>query len=189
MPRPAEISASGRLDLRQSFTRFGGVSTIAQLAGLVTFREWNYFDGQYRMLVKLKQYLDEFHGRDYTIFPCASEMQRNGCDELYALIQYYGGRKFVASRLSMNFAKKTIYGSGTDDIQWGAFDLDFAIRLLHFVREDQMKQMPPMAKPVIAMPPRSKLLSTTEGQQLDQSISRYGGYENVARRLGLAFFY
>lgn len=142
------------------------------------------------MLFELKRYLDEFYNSDYSTFPTVLEMQRHGYDELHTLIQYYGGRKFVASRLSMEFTRKSS-SRGSDffgDMQWGAFDLEFGIELLHFIREDQLKLMPPMAKPVIAMPSQNKLLSTTDGRQLAESINKYGGYENVARRLGLAFF-
>ena len=40
MPRPNEMAASGRDDLRQALQRFGGTKKICALAGMVPFREW-----------------------------------------------------------------------------------------------------------------------------------------------------
>jgi hypothetical protein len=40
MPRPNEMAASGRDDLRQAIRRFGGTKHICTLAGMVPFREW-----------------------------------------------------------------------------------------------------------------------------------------------------
>jgi hypothetical protein len=46
-----------------------------------------------------------------------------------------------------------------------------------------------MKNPALSMPSKGKLLSSgAEGELLDKSIQEFGGYENVARRLGLAFF-
>ena len=74
-------------------------------------------------------------------------------------------------------------------IQFGLFDLMFAIQLLNFVRSDQLKRSPPLQSPVIAMPSRNKLLRDAgNGEWLDAKIDEFGGYENVARRLGLALF-
>jgi hypothetical protein len=101
MPRPSELASLGRDDLRQAFVRFGGAQKICRMAGMVSFREWHYFEGQLKLLSELKRYLDEFADSDYTAFPSVSDIQRNGYEQLHTLIQYYGGRKFLAARLSM----------------------------------------------------------------------------------------
>lgn len=93
MPRPSELAAHGRDDLRQAITRFGGVQKIRQRAGMVAYREWYYFEGQLELLSELMRYLDEYADSDYTSFPCVSDVRRHGYDELYSLIQFYGGRK------------------------------------------------------------------------------------------------
>ena len=74
------------------------------------------------------------------------------------------------------------------DMSWGPFDLEFAIELYALVREQQSHQKPPLKYPEIRMPTQVKLLECgTVGLRLDKKIQEYGGYENVARRLGLAF--
>lgn len=206
MPRPSEMAAEGRDDLRQAMNRFGGARGICRTAGMVPYGEWYYFEGQLELLVELKRYLDEFASSNYKSFPTVSDIQRNGYEQLHALIQYYGGRKFLAARLNMSEqsggygnrnsdvensnANRNGYSTGSNTgMKFGSFDLDFAVRLLTFVREDQMKRNPPLQNPVLAMPSRSKVLSQAEdGAWLDAKIDEFGGYENVARRLGLALF-
>jgi hypothetical protein len=205
MPRPSELAASGHDDLRQAINRYGGTRGICRTAGMVPYREWFYFEGQLELLNELKRYLDEFADGDYSTFPTVSDVRRNGFDQLHALIQYYGGRKFLAARLSMSEEKYNgsrakdssnrgkhhrAIGPGYDVcLKFGLFELDFAIRLLNFVRNDQMKRSPPLQTPVLSMPSRSKLLaSADDGAWLDAKIDEFGGYENVARRLGLALF-
>jgi hypothetical protein len=185
MPRPNELIASGRDDLRQAMERFGGTKQICQLAGMVPFREWYFFEGQLELLCGLKDYIDEYENSDYTKFPNASDIRRNGCEQLYSLIQYYGGRKYLAFRLGMSSGSIL----PTDDfvgVNWGPFDLVFAVALLGFVREDHLGRPPPLTTPLLKMPRREKLQE--EEVWLHEEVERYGGYENVARRLGLAFF-
>jgi hypothetical protein len=204
MPRPSELAAQGRDDLRQAMTRFGGVRGICRTAGMVPYREWYYFEGQLELLVELKRFLDEYASGDYQRFPTVVDIQRNGYDQLHALIQYYGGRKFLAARLNMSEQNgsrvdhdnikvvnndRSDYSGGSTMMNFGSFDLVFAIRLLTFIREEQLKRSPPLQSPVLAMPSRSKLLALADdGTWLDTKIDEFGGYENVARRLGLALF-
>ena len=266
MPRLSEITSAGRPDLTQALMRYfgrnlaGGGTTssggfqclvapsqqhkhkqqqqsIYELAGMIPFREWYYFEGQLELLSLLKDYLDVYEDSDYSTFPIVSEIKRraghqgddDGREEekytkLHSLIQYYGGRKFLAARLSMGMGPK-YHGSGgntgvaanqnhetTHALNWGSFDLVFAIRLLMFVRQDLLRKSPPLwsstasssssslatttkaTTPRIWIPSRSTLLhqennnKDEEGRWLDTKIIEFGGYENVARRLGLAFF-
>ena len=203
MPRPSELAMNGRDDLRQAMNRYGGARNICRTAGMISHQEWFYFEGQLELLNGLKQYLDEHANSEYTEFPTVSEIKNKGYDQLYSLIQYYGGRKFLSSRLNMSMHKRqdkatTRRRDGNYPknscihdtvIKFGLFDLIFAIRLLNFIRMDQLKRSPPLQSPVIAMPSRTKLLSMAEdGVWLDSKIDEFGGYENVARRLGLALF-
>jgi len=224
MPRPSELAAAGRDDLRQALNRYGGSRRVGRTAGMVPYREWYYFEGQLELLLELKTYLDAHCGSDYSTFPTVSAIQRTpGYEQLHALIQYFGGRKFLAARLGMNSTKQKATSSNSSSsstnhpqrnsntanhrhhrssndsgnttiMRFGDFDLVFAIRLLYFVRRDHLKRSPPLSNPVLAMPSRSKLLAAAakenddEGVWLDQKIDQFGGYENVARRLGLALF-
>jgi hypothetical protein len=158
---------------------------------LIPFHEWQYIEGQYDMLLELRSYLDEYHDGDYTVFPSVYKLTDQGYERLNRLIQYYGGRKFVASRFGMKYAR-SLQDSGKSEeafLSWGNFDLDFAINLLEFVRIENMKKNPPLRFPAVAMPSQKKLLASgEEGILLDEKVRIYGGYENVARRLGLAYF-
>jgi hypothetical protein len=188
MPRPSELASLGRDDLRQAFVRFGGAQKICRMAGMVPFSEWHYFEGQLELLSELKRYLDEFADSDYTAFPSVSDIQRNGYEQLHALIQYYGGRKFLAARLSMTGVPQ-VAGDDFADMNWGPFDLEFAVQLLCFVRQNQLHKNPPLQNPALVMPSQTKLLASgSDGVWMDCRVQDFGGYENVARRLGLAFF-
>lgn len=203
MPRLSELQQAGRDDLMLAIRRFGGQSRICRLAGLVTFREWNYIEGQYELLLGLKEYLDRYHSGDYTMFPAASVVKGRGYDRLYSLIQYYGGVRFLAARFDMKWAaagaeeesgrrRRRTTTKEVDllsaDMYWGPFDLEFGIDLFAFVREQELKKTPPLQRPEIRIPSQLTLLEHGErGLRLDEKIQEYGGYENMARRLGLAF--
>jgi hypothetical protein len=139
-------------------------------------------------MVSLKEYCDEYCGGDYSVFPQFSQFRKEGHNRLFRLIQDYGGRNFVAARFGM--LKGSVGHRSVHGLNWGPFDLEFGIALLEFVRKDQMKQEPPLKLPMICMPNRAKLLTDSpKGAYLDQKIVEYGGYENVARRLGLALLF
>ncbi len=196
MPRLSELTYAGRDDLALALRRFGGPKLICRRAGLIPFREWNYIEGMYELLLELKTYLDQYHGGDYKTFPIALHIQERGYDRLFSLIQYYGGVKFISARLDMdhgwggkkrrNAMDKTQLLSA--DMNWGPFDLEFGIELYAFVRNQQLRKKPPLKNPEIRIPSQLILLEYGEqGLGLDRKIQEYGGYENVARRLGLGF--
>lgn len=173
----------GRDDLRQAIVRFGGATKICKLARLVPYQEWHYFEGQYELLVELRDYLDTYHNGNRTYFPSASAMKHHGYHQLYSLTQYFGGSKFLANRLSMSYTNAP---RNYADMNWGPFSIDTAIELYRFVRADQMKKKGPLRRPVIAIPSQTKLLANGQ-EQLHKNITKLGGYESVARRLGLDF--
>jgi hypothetical protein len=196
MPRGSELVRHGRSDLKQAMERhWGGVDRVTRLAGMVPYVEWHYLDGQLHLMTLLRQYLRENHSNTTAskdiVFPKVLDIQRNGYDELHDLIRYYGGRTMVASRLGMALSTRK-YSSRTRDeyalqLRWGKFDLDFGIDLLTYVREYHTRRSPPLRNPVIAMPTNLQLMQSPQGQTLHQRMTLYGGYENVARRLGLAY--
>jgi hypothetical protein len=187
MPRLAEFGACSRQDLQLAIRRYGGATIIGRMAGLVPFSEWQYFEGQLQLLGELKEYLDKHCYGDLNVFPSAISIQRNGYESLYSLIQQYGGRKCVANRFGMKYSSSGKQTNEYADMNWGPFSIDFAVELLQFVRDEQMKRKAPLRKPVIAMP-SEKMLSNNGPIGLHDQIQQFGGYENVARRLGLAFF-
>lgn len=224
MPRGSELRRNGRSDLAEALVRFGGADVLGQMAGMVPYREWQYFEGQLELVLDLRRYCDMYQRSDYTRFPCVSHMRERGYNRLHALVQFYGGRKFLAQRLGMSYASSRRKGDNDDDnndtvatttsftsssvhqgMSWGQFDLDFAVRLLLWVRRDQLLRSPPVTPRAVAIPSSRRLLllvgrhgsserlsasekeDMEEGAWLHAKINEYGGYENVARRLGLAF--
>jgi hypothetical protein len=196
MPRLSELKHAGRDDLALAIQRHGGQKVICQRAALVSFREWNYIEGMNEMLLGLRAYLDQHHGGDYRTFPVVSSIKERGYDRLHSLVQYYGGLRFLAARFDMDYTiggkshRRTTLKKNHElvsaDMNWGPFDLEFGIELYAFVREQQMKRRPPLRYPEIGMPTQLSLLEYGEkGLWLDGKIQEYGGYENVARRLGL----
>jgi hypothetical protein len=197
MPRLSELEQAGRIDLAKAIQRFGGTQVVCSAAGLIPFREWNYVEGMYEMLLGLKEYLDEYHDGDYKTFPVASHLKERGKDRLYFLVQYYGGVKFLSARLDMEcIGKKNVRRKNKSqllsaDMNWGPFDLEFAIELYSICREQQLQKKPPLVIPEIRIPTRRELLEYggERGVVVAEKIQLYGGYENVARRLGLGFSY
>ena len=72
-------------------------------------------------------------------------------------------------------------------LSWGPFSVRFAIQLLQFIRSKYLLLNPPLSCAHISMPSESDLLRCGH-VDLAAQVTRYGGYENVARRLGLLFF-
>ena len=196
MPRPAELDAIGRTDLKLAIQRkAGGFARLQRKAGLVRYREWKYFQGMLELQQQLIKYIYEYCDGDCTVFPNTAPMKERGYKWLYdAIHQTYGGRTFVAARLGMKYSTQNMRNSKKDlissDMSWGPWDIHFGVELLLFVRNDQLKRQPPLTYPVIAMPSPKKLQqrSGEQGKKLHEQIIKYGGYENVARRLGLEYF-
>jgi hypothetical protein len=181
MPRMSDIE---RYDsgLKEAIKRhFSSPETLCSVAGLIPFREWNYLERQHDLMICLRNYADINYGGNYTIFPEYSALQREGEIHLYRLIQDFGGHSFVSSRLGMHFEKKT-----DSQMNWGPFDLEYGIALMNFVRNGQMEKTPPLKETTVCMPTRSQLGEVgSRGKTLDEKTMEYGGYESVARRLGL----
>ena len=192
MPRPSEPANHGRDDLSLAIGRFGGAKRIAKIAGLVPFREWHFFEGQYELLVLLKEYMDKYHemdghsgdsSRKYEVFPSVSSMPANGYERLHRLIHYFGGSRFLSARLGMKWRPNF-----DEEELWGQFSIEFAIRLSEFIRKEHQMAKPPIPNPIISMPTESRLKQAgPEGAWLHDRISHFGGYENVARRLYLGY--
>lgn len=184
------MNDAGRNDLHQAIARFGGSKAICKKAGLIPPKEWHYMEGLYELMIELKAYSDEFFNGDYSLFPKVCTLDEQGYERLHSLIGYFGGQKFVAQRLGMLHASSLEDGTANrTQLNYGKFDLEFGINLLEFVRQESMKKTPPLKYPIIAMPTFRDLLNSDDEQavKLDSKIDEYGGYENVARRLGLAF--
>lgn len=112
-------------------------------------------------------------------------MKKRGHTNLYHLIRTHGGKVLLAQKLSMK-----LYRGETrekTDINWGPITLGFIIQLLHFIRSEFMVMSPPLTYPMISMPLEKDLLRR-DREDLAALVVEFGGYENIARRLGLAYF-
>lgn len=185
MPRPSELASEGRNDLRQAMVRFGGPGKTCELAKLVPYRDWRYFESNLELYVELLKYLMEYHDGSEKVFPKLADIQGNSYERLYDLIMEYGGRKIIAMKLDMEFQAQTKLDH-FKGMTFGPFSVDFAVRLMYFVRNDLMEKEAPLEKPYLQMPTSQYLINRGE-ESLAMEISIYGGHESVARRLRLIF--
>lgn len=185
MARPSEIGKRGRNDLKQAIARFGGKDHICKLAGLVPYHEWRYFEFSLDLLIELQAYFVMYEDGKEDFFPRLSDIQNRGHDRLYDLIMEFGGRKMVATRLNIMHQANTkdiIF----KDMSFGIFSLDFAIRLMHYIRKEMLTLEAPLKIPSLLMPTTKELISNGESQ-LAEDVAKFGGHENIARRLNLRF--
>lgn len=185
MARPSEITMEGRDDLKQAITRFGGANHICKVAKLIPYNEWRYFESSLELLVELQKYLIIHEEGREDIFPKLSAIQNKGHERLYDLIMDFGGRKINAIKLNMDCQSQTKF-EVMKGLSFGRFSLGFAIRLMHFIRDEMLKQDPPSLKTSIQMPTVKELIQKGE-TDLAKDLIKYGGHECIARRLNLSF--
>ena len=185
MPRPSEIAQEGREDIKLAISRFGGAQVISKLAGLVPYKEWRYFESQLELFIELKKYLAIHEEGREDFFPKLGQIQNNGNERLYDLVMEFGGRKVIATRLNMEYQAQTKVPL-FQGMSFGKFSLGFAIRLMHFIRNQMLAQEPPLENATIRMPTMKELISKGENE-LAKEVIKYGGHECTARRLNLTF--
>ena len=187
MPRPNEFEKEGRSDITFAIIRLGGSERITGLAGMVPFREWYYFEDQLELLLEVRRFLQEHNNGNFTFFPALKDVKRHGFEQLELLIRSFGGQNLLAARLGM--ISLSVNNKTYLDLNYGPFSLDFAIRLLSYIRELELRKDPPLANPSIRIPSPSQLnCEEEEAKYLHESIMKFGGYEDVARRLQLDFY-
>jgi len=212
MPQLAELSHEGYSKLFNACSRFNSLPCVSifssfqnqddeihTVAGLVPFREWRFFESQLQLFIELQNYLVLHHNGSEDLFPDPSQVLMRGHKQLHELIRIHGGKTLLAQKLDMKFAwdvnhleagnsTRTILSSNSKNyLSWGPFALDFAVQLLHFIRSQYLSLNPPLSSSFISMPSEKDLLRYGH-DDLARQVIRYGGYENVARRLGLAYF-
>ena len=211
MPRHSEISDEGRDDLSQAITRFGGADVICSMANLVPYKEWLYFESQLELFIELEAYLVKHKLKtaganeesvNNLFFPKLADIRRHGHNRLHDLVMDFGGRKMTAIRLGMEYQAQTSVEIFRG-MSYGDFNLEFAIKLLLFVRKEMMRCEPfvendsqrndgvegkQLDKNHIEMPTIGALLLAGE-TRLAQDVKKYGGHESVARRLHLRINY
>jgi hypothetical protein len=176
---------------------------IHSLSGLVSFREWRYFESQLHLFMELEIYLILYHNGSEEFFPDPSNVLLHGHKQLHDLIRIHGGKTMLAQKFDMKFGWNASDDVGISNqtslisnkkvsrprgyLSWGPFSVRFAIELLQFIRSQYLLLNPPLSCAHISMPSESDLLRCGY-VDLAAQVTRYGGYENVARKLGLLFF-
>jgi len=212
MPQLAEISHEGCSSLFNACSRFEKLPSsinndddiINSFSGLVPFREWRFFESQLQLFVELQHYLRLYHNESEDFFPEPSNVLMHGHTQLHDLIRIHGGKTMLAQKLDMKFAwdinhltteNATVFDRSlistrstyNPNLSWGSFTLKFAIQLLHFIRSQYLSLNPPLSSSYISMPSEKDLICCGH-EELATKVVLFGGYENVARRLGLEYF-
>lgn len=142
-----------------------------------------FFDSQLQLFVELEIYLQKYHDGSDEYFPATADILAHGHTHLYELIRIHGGKTMLAQKLDMKQRDSPHHCT----LSWGSFKLKFAIELLHFIRSQYLLLNPPLSSALISMP-SEKDLHRSGRMDLIQGVIDYGGFESVARRLGLAYF-
>ena len=120
-------------------------------------------------------------------------MLENDHQQLHDLIRVHGGKTLLAHKFDIklfawNDGRRINNNPKSNNNQsWGSFNVKFAIQLLHFIRSQYLSLSPPLSSAHISMPTEKDLVRCGK-HDLAKQVLKFGGYENVARRLGLAFF-
>jgi len=215
IPRLAELSDYGKDDLKQAIVRKYGPRWNKVFCTLTPYEDWRYFESQLELFLELRKYLVTYH--NYTIakndesscdssqlvFPKLLDIQQKS-PRLHDLIMEYGGRKIVANKVGISYAStatsiptssssssSSSYSNLFQGMSYGNFNLDFAIDLLTFIRNSCMAlscfdSKQDGTSTSIVMPTTQELLRKGKYDLVDK-IHRFGGHENVARRLNLSF--
>jgi len=199
MPPLVELKHEGYAKLFNALSRFNKLPVtspsssidkddmeIDSLAGLVPFKEWRFFESQLLFLSELNYYLKLHHNGSEDIFPEPGDVLQHGHDQLHDLVRIHGGKTLLAHKLDMKFAWDASSQSSSNQ-SWGPFSVRFAVQLLDFIRTQYLQLHPPLSPAHISMPSEKDLLLRGQDDLAKQVIT-FGGYENVARRLGLEYF-
>ena len=185
MPQLSEIKPSKLFNALSRFKKLPSTSMVEDdihsAAGLIQYKEWNYFESQLSLLTELECYLDLHHSSE-DIFPEPTDILENGYNNLNDLIRIHGGKVLLADKFDMKLSSGISSG-----YSYGRFSIQFAVQLLVFIRNQYMLLDPPLQCTHISMPTENDLIRSEHKNLADQVIE-YGGYESVARRLGLEFF-
>uniref|UniRef100_A0A7S0UDB0 Uncharacterized protein n=1 Tax=Hemiselmis andersenii TaxID=464988 RepID=A0A7S0UDB0_HEMAN len=107
--------------------------------------------------------------------PTMKQLVDDGRGDLRKLITKHGGMRVMAARLDLRLSR------GRSDLVWGPFDLDFAIEVLEYAH---MLALESDGGDGIRMPTAAELTSLGRND-VDEKVIEYGGYSEVARRLGM----
>ena len=187
MPQLSELKPSKLFNALSRFKKLPSTSMVVEddinsAAGLIKYKEWSYFESQLSLLTELEIYLQSYHNSSEQIFPEPTDILENGHNNMNDLIRIHGGKVLLADKFDMKLS------SGISSrYSYGRFSVRFAVQLLVFIRNQYLLLDPPLQCTHISMPTENDLIRSGHKDLADQ-VLEYGGYESVARRLGLEFF-
>lgn len=115
------------------------------------------------------------------IIPTKSQITTSKFHHLSHLIRLFGGRKRIQDRLIGSHANNIlIHQPGYQHIH---FDVDFYIQLATFIKTDMLTKEPPVPCNIL-MPTADHLIGENR-TDLVQTIEKNGGFEVIAKRLGV----
>ncbi|CAN0189876.1 unnamed protein product [Scytosiphon promiscuus] len=216
MVKLIDMANNGRRDMVNAIQRAGGYDPAVERLGLVHPLEWKSFLDQLDTLRELKEFLTDDNGVLQKRMPTLTAFAEAGRNLLRKKIVLLGGRKLLARKMGLHYKPGGKEGAEEDDgLEFGRFDLGFAVAILEHVYEQELQRSPvprpPERKvrdargferratsrskfrfrpPAIVLPRREDLLAgDAKSMELVEQIEYYGGYENVARRLHLGYNY
>ena len=108
-------------------------------------------------------------------FPKLADLQGDEHERLYDLIMEFGGRKLIAQKLGMTYQGQTSVDVFRE-MSFGPFQFVFCNPIIHCdsTRNYELK-------------PTTRWLQDHGFDRLTREVKEYSGYENVVKRLHLAF--
>jgi len=186
MPQLSELKPSKLFNALSRYKKLPSTSMVEDdihsAAGLIQYKEWSYFESQLSLLTELESYQCSYHNSSEEVFPEPTDVLENGHNNLNDLIRIHGGKVLLADKFDMKLSSGISCG-----YSYGRFSVKFAVQLLVFIRNQYMLLDPPLECTHISMPTENDLIRSGHKVLADQVVE-YGGYESVARRLGLEFF-
>ncbi|CAM9953916.1 unnamed protein product [Ectocarpus sp. 6 AP-2014] len=215
MVKLIDMINNGRRDIVNAIQRAGGYDPAVERLGLVHHIEWKSFADQLETLRELKEFLT-VDGVLQKRMPTLTAFNEAGRGRLRKKIVLLGGRKLLARKMGLQYKpnRGKEGAEEVDGLHFGNFDLGFAVDVLEYVYEQELRRSPvpkpPVRKkrrprgsgklpvrsrfhvrsPAIMLPRRDHMLARgAKSVKLLEQIEFYGGYEHVARRLNLGYHY
>uniref|UniRef100_A0A7S4KYW5 Uncharacterized protein n=1 Tax=Guillardia theta TaxID=55529 RepID=A0A7S4KYW5_GUITH len=174
LPSNADLKENGRKDLINAIYRYGGRKHIAKKFGLLLTTEFNYLVEFYHLLKELRSYQEE--KQQLGKMPSFKQLIANGRQDLARMICKHGGQNVLAARLDLQLDRPR-----KPYLVWGQFSIDFAIDLIEIAGQHSQD----IGRTERILMPNATTLQSIHRADLIEKIEMYGGFVDVARRIGL----
>ncbi|XWK90534.1 MAG: helicase-related protein [Phormidium sp.] len=170
MPTSDELKKSGRGNLATAIQKHGGYSTVAKRLGLKTaYVKKGYWQDFSNVKYEILKFIEERNISD--IMPSQEELKKAGRGDLAQAIQKHGGYRAVAEKLDL-----ALVCSAKPKGYWDDFN-NLKLELIAFIDKSSNP---------CKMPTDSELKKHNRGDLIN-AIKKHGGYQSVAKLLGLSY--